>query len=143
MRQTQFSHQVVDFIPEQLAEGVLYVSLRYGTALHKCACGCGEEVVTPLNPSDWSIQINKCGVTLYPSIGNWSFACQSHYWIRKSKVVWAGRMTRSQIERGRAIDHQVKEQYFAEVNQEKGLDRQSRSSFPQRMWETIMRWWNT
>jgi hypothetical protein len=143
MRQTQLSHQIVEFIPERLDEGVLYVSLRYGTAIHRCACGCGEEVVTPLNPTDWSIQIDKSGVTLHPSIGNWSFACQSHYWIRKSKVVWSGRMTQQQIERGRAFDRQAKEQYFEDVNRGKRLDAQSKPNILRAMWMALKQWWNS
>lgn len=141
MKQTQLSHQIVETIPERLEEGVLYVSLRYGTALHKCACGCGEEVVTPLNPTDWSIQINQAGVTLHPSIGNWSFACQSHYWIRRSNVVWAERMTRQQIERGREFDRQSKKQYFAEVNRNKGLDSQPTPGILQAIWAAMKWWW--
>ena len=122
MTQIQLAHQIVEFIPEQLSEGVLYVSMRYGTAVHKCCCGCGEEVVTPLNPTDWSIQINESGVTLHPSIGNWSFACRSHYLIRNSKVVWAGDLTQQQIERGRRVDRRVKEQYFEDVNRKKVIE---------------------
>jgi hypothetical protein len=38
----------VDFIAEHLDVGVLYISRRYATASHLC-CGCGHEVVTPLN----------------------------------------------------------------------------------------------
>ena len=43
-------HEFVDHIPEQLDDGVLYVSIRFGTVVHRCACGCGEEVVTPSRP---------------------------------------------------------------------------------------------
>ena len=43
-------HEFVDFVPKRLDDGVLYVSIRFGTAVHRCACGCGEEVVTPLGP---------------------------------------------------------------------------------------------
>ena len=32
--------------------------------------------------------------TLDPSIGNWSFACRSHYFMRKGRVVWAGNQMR-------------------------------------------------
>ena len=119
MRQTHFSHQIVEFIPERLEEGILYISHRYKTAVHKCACGCGEEVVTPLSPTDWSIKLENVRATLDPSIGNWSFACRSHYFIRRGKVVWAGRMSRRQIERGRVIDQKTRERYIKEVNCEK------------------------
>ena len=119
------------------------MSLRYGTALHKCACGCGEEVVTPINPTDWSIRFDQSGVTLHPSIGNWSFACQSHYWIRRGGIVWAGRMTQKQIERGREFDRQSKEQYFAEVNRTKGFDQKTQQpGILETIWAALKRWWN-
>ena len=119
MRRTHLSHQFVEFIPEQLEDGILYISQRYGTATHTCCCGCGMEVNTPLTPTDWSIRINDNTVTLYPSIGNWSFPCRSHYWIRRSNVIWAGAMSQQQIERGRAIDRATKEAYFESVNHDK------------------------
>ena len=139
MRQAHFTHEVVEFIPEKLDDGKLYVSYKYGTAVHKCACGCGEEVVTPLNPTDWSVRIDVSGATLRPSIGNWSFACQSHYFIRGGRVVWAGRMTKQQIERGRAHDREVKDVYFAEVNHAKSLPS---PSLIRTIWNAMKRWWN-
>ncbi|MFB9982547.1 DUF6527 family protein [Mesorhizobium kowhaii] len=45
----------VDYIPDDVEAGVLYVSRRFSTATHLCCCGCGREVVTPLNPAKWSI----------------------------------------------------------------------------------------
>ncbi|WP_318271273.1 hypothetical protein [Sphingobacterium cellulitidis] len=44
-------HKFVEFMPEKVEEGVLYVSIEYCTAIHKCVCGCGHEVVTPLSPT--------------------------------------------------------------------------------------------
>lgn len=81
-----FRHEFVEHIPEQVAEGVLYVSVRFGTVVHRCACGCGEEVVTPLGPAEWRLTYDGKTVSLAPSIGNWSFACQSHYWIEEGRV---------------------------------------------------------
>lgn len=138
MKQTHFSHQIVEFIPERLAEGILYVSHRYGTAVHKCACGCGEEVVTPLGPTDWSIRIENGSPTLYPSVGNWSFACESHYFIRKGSVVWAGQMSRRQIEHGRALDRKARERYIKDVNRAKELPA---PNFLYRTWVAFKRWW--
>jgi len=109
----------VEYIPERLEEGILYISEKYGTATHKCCCGCDEEVVTPLNPTDWSLKMEGNLATLDPSIGNWSFACRSHYWIRRGQVIWAASMTQRQIERVRAFDHAKKEAYFRAKNQEK------------------------
>ncbi len=119
MMQAYVAPQFVEYIPERLDEGILYISEKYGTATHKCCCGCGEEVVTPLNPTDWSLKIEGNLVTLDPSIGNWSFACRSHYWIRRGQVIWAASMTQWQIERVRALDHANKEAYFSAKNQEK------------------------
>ncbi len=122
MKQKHLRHQFVEFIPERLEDGVLYISQRYGTAAHKCCCGCGVEVVTPLAPTDWLLRMEGNAVTLNPSIGNWSFSCRSHYWIRRNKVVWAGNMSQRQINRGRAYDQAFKQAYFNSVNHYKELD---------------------
>lgn len=82
-------HKFVEFIPEQLDAGVLYISLEYCTAIHLCVCGCGNQVVTPILPDQWHLTFNGDGVTLDPSIGNWDFECRSHYWIRENKIVSA------------------------------------------------------
>ena len=81
-------HEFVHHIPEHLADGVLYVSVAFATALHRCCCGCGSEVVTPLSPNDWSMTYDGESISLCPSIGNRSFECQSHYCIRRNKVFW-------------------------------------------------------
>lgn len=151
MRQTQLAHEFVDFIPERLEDGVLYISRQYGTAVHRCCCGCGVEVVTPLNPTDWSLQLDNNLVTLYPSIGNWSFACQSHYWIRRNKVIWAGRMSPQMIARGRAADRAAKQAYFDSVNNQKVQHSQTprnevslpsdTPSLLHSLWSLLVRWW--
>jgi hypothetical protein len=43
-------------------------------------------------------------ISLHPSIGNWGFDCQSHYWIERSQVVWAPRMSGEQIAWARIKD---------------------------------------
>ncbi len=150
MTQTFLRPQFVEFIPERLEDGILYVSQRYRTATHRCCCGCGEEVVTPLGPTDWSLQVTHGTVTLHPSIGNWSFRCRSHYWIRNGKVVWAGSMTKRQIEYGRALDQRMRDKYFAEANRQKdvvldstsqqteGLEQQS--DWFEVAWKTFRKW---
>ncbi len=79
-------HQFVEYIPEHIQEGILYISMPFATAVHKCVCGCATEVVTPLSPKDWQLTFDGKTVTLAPSIGNWKFKCRSHYWIKKSQV---------------------------------------------------------
>ena len=89
----------VEYIPERLDPGVLYISRRFSTAAHLCCCGCGLEVVTPLNLAKWRLMEHGATVSLSPSIGNWSFPCKSHYWIRGNAVQWAGRIPAGAITR--------------------------------------------
>lgn len=107
-------HEFVEYIPTELREGVLYVSIPYATAVHRCCCGCGSEVVTPFSPTDWTVSFDGEAVSLDPSIGNWSFACQSHYWVTRGQVVWAPRWTRKRIATNRAADAVEKRRYFEE-----------------------------
>jgi len=104
--------EFVDFIPKTLATGVLYISRKYGTASHLCCCGCGNKVVTPLKPGGWQLTVQRGAVTLYPSIGNWSLPCQSHYFIRGNRIVWASQMSKADIEANRVSDRLAREEYF-------------------------------
>ena len=96
--------EFVEFIPAQLSPGVLYISKRYSTASHLCCCGCGLEVVTPLNPAKWRLIESNGSVSLNPSVGNWSFPCQSHYWISGNRVQWAGAMSAERVAAVKARD---------------------------------------
>jgi Family of unknown function (DUF6527) len=112
-RRTALAHEFVEYMPDQLKDGVLYVSILFATVAHKCCCGCGQEVVTPLSPTDWKLIFDGRSISLDPSIGNWSLPCKSHYWIRSGRVRWAGMWTHEQIENGRAADRTAKEKYFS------------------------------
>lgn len=112
-RQIVLSCEFVRTIPDKLNEKTLYVSMDYATAAHKCCCGCGREVITPLSPTDWKLKFDGVTVSLSPSIGNWSFPCRSHYWIERSRVKWAGQWSDEQIAAGRARDQQAKQRYYA------------------------------
>lgn len=109
--------EFVTGIPDRLADHTLYVSMEYATVAHKCCCGCGLEVVTPLSPTDWKLTYDGVSVSLHPSIGNWAFPCRSHYWIDKGKVRWAGDMTQEQIDSIRAHDRRAKARYFSQPAQ--------------------------
>jgi hypothetical protein len=112
MKQESFKHQFVEFIPEELQDGMLYVSMRFATVAHLCSCGCRTKVVTPLKPTDWKLTFDGKTITLDPSIGNWSFPCRSHYWIRNSRVQWAADWSQSRIDANRAHDRWEKQKYF-------------------------------
>lgn len=105
-------HQFVTAAPEKPEDGILYVSIPYRTALHKCCCGCGHEVVTPLSPTDWKLTFDGVSISLHPSIGNWSLPCRSHYWIDRGKIEWAGQWSDEQIAAGRANDMRSKDRYY-------------------------------
>ena len=103
-RTESLDHRFVEYVPDSIEEGVLYVSLRFATVLHLCCCGCGNEVVTPLDPTDWQMTFDGRSVSLMPSIGNWSFECQSHYWVTRNQVQWARQLSRREIRKVRVRD---------------------------------------
>ena len=110
MRRDQLQHRFVEFIPEQLEDGVLYVSIEYMTVAHLCCCGCGQEVSVTLSPTDWRLVFDGKSVSLEPSIGSWSLPCQSHYFITRNRVVWAAKWSSAEIEAGRRYDAARKRQ---------------------------------
>ena len=97
-------HEFVNHIPDILDDGVMYVSIPYTTVMHRCCCGCGNEVVTPLDPTEWEIVFDGKSVSLSPSIGNWRLTCQSHYWIHQDRVRWVSRLSRFEVKTNRALD---------------------------------------
>lgn len=111
-REKVLRHEFVEHIPGQPEDGTIYISLGFATAVHRCCCGCGNEVVTPLSPTDWTVMFDGASVSVDPSIGNWSFPCQSHYWIIRNRVKWASRWSKERIQAGRAADSAAKARYF-------------------------------
>ena len=78
----------VTYIPDNMEDGKLYISVKYATAIHKCCCGCGKEVVTPLGDNGWRLIQKKGKISLSPSIGNWQYECKTHYFIKNNKIIW-------------------------------------------------------
>lgn len=107
------THLFVQFVPDRLEDGVLYISTEYATVSHKCLCGCGKEVVTPLSPTDWTLTFDGETIGLDPSVGNWSLPCRSHYWIRRGRVQWCGEMRQELIDAGRVRDRRLKDAYYS------------------------------
>lgn len=108
----------VQYMPpaDSVNEGELYISLEFQTAIHKCCCGCGEEVVTPFNTAQWQISDKRGKVSLYPSIGNWSYPCHSHYFIKDNRVLWAEAFSDAAIKRVQVRDQRALESYIANKN---------------------------
>lgn len=90
-------HKFVEFIPSEIEENVIYISIEYDVAKHKCACGCGAIIVTSISPARWRLTYDGETVSLSPSIGNWSHPCKSHYFITNDKVIWAGSISEDAI----------------------------------------------
>jgi hypothetical protein len=140
MRYTTLEHRFVQYIPEQLEAGVLYISMEYATAAHSCCCGCGLQVITPFTPTDWKLTYDGETVSLWPSIGNWNFPCRSHYIIRKNRIVGAGPWEEDRIAEGREQDHKRKSKHYEtkpDCKDSKPKPVQSDSSDGPGLWERI------
>jgi hypothetical protein len=106
-------HAFVEFIPDELVPNTVYVSMEYGTAVHACLCGCGHRVITPFTPNDWQLTYDGDTISLHPSIGSWSFPCQSHYIINESRVIWAEQWSQERIDAGRSWDKRRKDRHYS------------------------------
>ena len=109
---TKLDHIFIDTVPDELDEGILYISLKYRVIIHSCCCGCKNKVVTPLSPARWKMTFDGKTITLYPSIGNWNSECQSHYWINKSEVELARKWSNEKIIKGKAYEREKREEYY-------------------------------
>ena len=111
------AHEFVEYVPRELKDGVVYVSIPFATVIHKCCCGCGRQVVTPLSPSQWALTFDGKSISLHPSIGNWNFPCKSHYWIKQNRVSWAREWTKQQIAAAQRQDTAAVARQFADERQ--------------------------
>lgn len=94
----QILPKFVDEIPDKIGEGYLYLCLPYNAVIHKCPCGCGEIISTPLDKKyGWIMQYDGETVSLSPSIGNGFYKCRSHYFIRENKIVWLEKIKETEI----------------------------------------------
>lgn len=132
MRRTHISFEFVAEIPREIEDGLLYISTQYAIAVHKCCCGCGSKVATQLSPSGWRIIFDGESVSLDPSVGNWSFPCQSHYWIQRDSVVWESSLSAVQIARVRRNRDKEKLVDIPLVKRGFGHDRADDISHPKR-----------
>lgn len=106
----------VKSVPRELEPGVLYVSMEYGTVVHSCCCGCASEVVTPLTPTDWRLEFDGVGITLRPSVGNWTLPCRSHYIVRGNRVIECAAWNDDMVEAERRRDGRAKAAYYARAD---------------------------
>jgi hypothetical protein len=113
MRHRRLAHRFVEHIPEILEPGLIYISLEYATSAHSCCCGCGEEVVTPITPTDWKITFDGETISMWPSVGNWTLACRSHYVIDRGEVVRAEPWTDEEVDAERRRAGGARARYYS------------------------------
>jgi hypothetical protein len=137
--------EFVEFVPANLTEGKLYVSMLYATTVHLCASGCGNKVVLPLSPAEWQLYFDGESVSLTPSVGNWEFPCRSHYWIKANKIRWSSVWTDTQIAAGRRRDAEALDEYVARREAaRKATDRRIQTVTPWRdRIRSMLRWVRT
>jgi hypothetical protein len=139
MKQSAFTPEFVETVPEQLEEGRLYISVRFRTASHLCACGCGSRVVTPIRPPKWKFTYDGENVSLFPSVGRWKLPCRSHYWIREGKVDWARQYTDREIEGVARKDARDLHAYYSgDHDQDQDMqDTEETAGFFSRLWARL------
>ncbi|MFD4676499.1 DUF6527 family protein [Lentzea sp. NPDC058450] len=115
--ETHLRPEFVASFPTPMERGVMYVSIEYNNCGHLCACGCGLEVITPLSPAQWAITYDGESISIWPSVGNWSLPCRSHYIVDRSRVRWARSFTEREIERNRTRDRALLEEQDSENEQ--------------------------
>jgi hypothetical protein len=121
--------QRVKYMPRELSPGILYVSEEYAVAGHQCACGCGNKVITPLGPAEWTFSERNGQPTLIPSIGNWQLPCRSHYIISHGQIQWAGQWSDAEVVSGRRAEEQRRQVYYASKTANRG--------FWKRFWDAV------
>lgn len=142
MKERALIHQFVDYIPDVLDEGTLYISILCATVVHNCCCGCGNEVVTPLSPVDWKVVFDGETISLEPSVGNWSFECHSHYWIRNNQAQWAEQWSQERIDNVRYNEQAIRNRYYSTLSKQSENDITSNPmtiSSKRRWWQKYLK----
>lgn len=143
-RRDRLGHSFVEFIPKEVDEGILYISRRFNTATHRCCCGCGFKVVTPLNPAKWSLTDHGETVSLAPSIGLGALPCRSHYWIRRGRVNWYADMTPAETFLAQRRDEYASRVYTGEITPPPMPEHHRPAQRPRAgLWATIRDWWKS
>ena len=83
-------------LPGDLKPKILYVVKEDGVAWQAaliCPCGCGDRLDLNLLPDErpyWQVRIGASGVaSLHPSVQR-TEGCESHFFLREGRIIWAG-----------------------------------------------------
>ncbi len=107
----RYRYHLVDRIPQQIDDGIVYHTEEFELAGLLCACGCGHRI-TLLVPDSHRVLDDGGYATIYPSVGVLDAQCKSHVIVHKGSVRWfppfgdadAARVIRAQIARHVAHD---------------------------------------
>jgi len=91
-------HKFVEYMPKIIEDNILYISIEFKVAKHRCPCGCGDIIVTSIDPNRWKLTYDGETVSLSPSIGNWTHKCKSHYFIKNDSIKWARKISDDDID---------------------------------------------
>lgn len=94
----KYRYQLVDRIPTQMREGVVYHTLEFELAGLLCACRCGHRI-TLLVPDSHQVWDEGGCATIRPSVGVFDAPCKSHYVISAGDVQWLPAFTEAQATR--------------------------------------------
>ncbi|WP_414695066.1 DUF6527 family protein [Paraburkholderia sp.] len=74
-----------------------------------------------MTPTDWTLTFDGEHISLWPSVGSWNLPCQSHYVIRKNRVITAAPWSQKQIDGQIAKEKAVRSlQYDQAIEQSAG-----------------------
>lgn len=86
IKKVPYEPVMVEYMPDELEQGKVYISERFGVCKHLCLCGCGEETVLDFgNPTGWRLIKEDNGtVSFTPSVSNYQYPCKAHYIMTKN-----------------------------------------------------------
>lgn len=81
-----FKVKMCDNVPVNMDEGTIYLTFALDWTGHLCPCGCGRQMIIPLDDMR-KVTIHDDGtVTFFPSFKN--YKCWSQYVIDHGEVSW-------------------------------------------------------
>ena len=127
----------VEYIPAEgpdLVPGIVYISMKHKTVVHRCPCGCGGLSEFVLDPIRFRIEYDGRSVTFIPSIGNSNLQCRSHYWIRENQICWCLPMEDWETKQAqrRELARALKEHRTNEINRKTSMGD---------LWKSFLKWW--
>ena len=137
-RLNSMTPKFVQYIPADGAElvpGIVYISMKYNTVVHRCPCGCGGLSEFTLDPIRFRIEYDGRSVTFSPSIGNSNLECRSHYWICENHVRWCTPMEDWETKRAqrREVARALEERRTNEIDRKASMGN---------FWRSFLNWWN-